>query len=213
MTVRVKQRRSKESTNKQQSEVLRIVEKSDNNEIQNPQQENQEAAPQEEESQKDDVPFVKADNFTGRGGALPDMIVLHHTGLDYKASVGWWSKGSPRSSTHFVVGRSGAVTQLVELDDYSRHTNDDNINRISVGIHLEALTVGQGLTKEQNDSLADLIRMLQEEIPSIRYLFRNTDLFPTQSQSGIFAFKYRQDLERFIISNGIRIKYPIQRGV
>ena len=60
-----------------------------------------------------------------RGNAMPDMIVLHYTGMaSAAAAVHWLCTRDSKVSCHYLVDEDGAITQMVgeeghELADIS----------------------------------------------------------------------------------------------
>jgi N-acetylmuramoyl-L-alanine amidase len=87
-------------------------------------------------------PFVESPNL---GGALdPTYIVIHYTaGADASSAVRWLTNADARASAHLVIGRDGAVSQLVPFDRVAWHAGTSRwngvvgLNRHSVGIELD----------------------------------------------------------------------------
>jgi hypothetical protein len=74
-------------------------------------------------------------NFSSRGGARVDLIVLHDCEGGYEGSVRWFEMQASKVSAHFVVrGDGGEVTQMVDLADNAWHACA--FNRRSVGIEM-----------------------------------------------------------------------------
>jgi N-acetyl-anhydromuramyl-L-alanine amidase AmpD len=57
--------------------------------------------------------------YNGRGGWKPDMICCHVTESGCAGSVSWLNNPASSASAHFVIGKNGAVTQLIDLKDGS----------------------------------------------------------------------------------------------
>jgi N-acetylmuramoyl-L-alanine amidase len=74
----------------------------------------------------------------------PDMIVIHYTaGRDLDSSVRTLQDPSVKASAHLVVGRDGAVKQLIGLNRVAWHAgisslgSRTNLNRYSIGIEID----------------------------------------------------------------------------
>jgi N-acetylmuramoyl-L-alanine amidase len=80
-----------------------------------------------------------------RGGKItPRLLVIHYTaGSGAASSVNWFMNPQARASAHLVIGRDGAVTQLVPFDTAAWHSgasqwNDlSGLNQHSIGIELD----------------------------------------------------------------------------
>lgn len=86
--------------------------------------------------------FVTSPNVGGR--MEPTAIVLHDTaGRDAASSIAWLTDVKAKASAHFVIGRDGRVTQLVETDRVAWHCGKSswrgrgNVNGWSIGIELD----------------------------------------------------------------------------
>lgn len=53
----------------------------------------------------------------GRNGWKPDIISCHITEGNYAGAVGWLLNPTSEVSAHFVVSKTGEITQLVSLED------------------------------------------------------------------------------------------------
>lgn len=88
------------------------------------------------------VPFRRTRNM---GGALPaEYLVIHYTaGRSAAESVDWLCRPEARASAHVVIGRDGAVTQLVPFNVVAWHAGESawegrrGLNRCSIGIELD----------------------------------------------------------------------------
>ena len=91
-----------------------------------------------------EVPYVPAADTGGRYKAPPDMIVLHYTASGAaEGSVHWLSAQDQNYvSAHLVVGRDGAVTQLVPFDTIAYHAGVSEwqgrkwLNNYAIGIEI-----------------------------------------------------------------------------
>jgi N-acetylmuramoyl-L-alanine amidase len=89
-----------------------------------------------------DAPFQPSPNV---GGPLqPEYLVIHYTaGRSAEESIGWLCDSRSRASAHVVIGRDGAVTQLVPFDQIAWHAGRSawegrtGLNRFSLGIELD----------------------------------------------------------------------------
>jgi len=88
------------------------------------------------------LPFEGSPN---RGGALvPRFLVMHYTaGASARQSIDWLTNRDARASAHVVIGRDGAVTQLVPFDRVAWHAGRsrweglEGLNQHSIGIELD----------------------------------------------------------------------------
>ncbi|MGB0853918.1 MAG: N-acetylmuramoyl-L-alanine amidase [Pikeienuella sp.] len=90
------------------------------------------------------VPFVKSPNF-GRKltGGKPRFLIIHYTaGGSASGTINYFQKRSAQVSAHFVIGRDGAITQMVPLDTVGWHAGRSRwkgvkgVNSHSIGIEL-----------------------------------------------------------------------------
>lgn len=69
-----------------------------------------------------DIPFVSSPNFSSRRGMTPVGTCIHYTaGGSASGSIRWLCNPQARASAHFVISRSGRITQLVELNMRAWH--------------------------------------------------------------------------------------------
>jgi N-acetylmuramoyl-L-alanine amidase len=95
-----------------------------------------------------DSAFVNAlhpsPNFEPRRGAgLPDMLLLHYTGLrSCSRAIDWLSRPESKVSCHYVIDEAGFITQMVAEDQRAWHAGVavwggmSDINSASVGIEI-----------------------------------------------------------------------------
>jgi N-acetyl-anhydromuramyl-L-alanine amidase AmpD len=77
-------------------------------------------------------------NFSSRGGARVDLIVLHDCEGSYESAVRWFETSASKVSAHYVIREDGdEATQMVELSDNAWHACA--FNRRSVGIEMGGL--------------------------------------------------------------------------
>ena len=79
--------------------------------------------------------FVPSPNKSSRRGQKPSHIVIHAMQGSYKGSISWMSNRKSGVSAHYLISKSGEVTQMVRDTDKAWHAN--NANRWTVGIELE----------------------------------------------------------------------------
>lgn len=78
-----------------------------------------------------------------RGGALPDMVVIHYTAMDgAKRARDWLCNEKAEVSAHYVIARDGTCWQLVEEEMRAWHAGAGawgsvtDVNSRSIGIEL-----------------------------------------------------------------------------
>lgn len=98
------------------------------------------------------VPFVATTNHGGKLQSV-SLIVIHYTaGGSVESAVSTFTDPAKQVSAHFIIGRNGAVTQLVPLDTVAWHAGasswrgSTNVNNRSIGIEL----VNWGLLTHEN---------------------------------------------------------------
>ena len=87
-------------------------------------------------------PFVRS---LSTGGKLqPQLIVIHYTGgQTAQSAIDWLVNPKSMVSTHLVIGKDGAITQLVPFDTIAWHAGVStckgltDLNRYSIGIELD----------------------------------------------------------------------------
>jgi N-acetylmuramoyl-L-alanine amidase len=68
------------------------------------------------------MPFRESPNWTHDVFLAPEYLVMHFTaGRSAAGSVDWFLDPGARASAHLVVGRDGAITQLVRFDRVAWH--------------------------------------------------------------------------------------------
>lgn len=75
---------------------------------------------------------------------LPDTLIIHFTGgSSAESSVSWLCNPQAKASAHVVIGRDGAITQLVPFDTVAWHAGESSyggrsgFNRYAIGIELD----------------------------------------------------------------------------
>lgn len=78
-----------------------------------------------------------------RGGLVPDILLLHYTGMDNaEAALGWLCEPDSKVSCHYLVDELGGVFQLVPEDLRAWHAGvsswcgETDINSRSIGVEI-----------------------------------------------------------------------------
>lgn len=78
-----------------------------------------------------------------RGGAVPDIIVLHYTAMaDWHGARDWLCNPEAQVSAHYIISPQGEVVPLVEEDQRAWHAGAgrwgdiEDVNSRSIGIEL-----------------------------------------------------------------------------
>jgi hypothetical protein len=69
-----------------------------------------------------------------RGALIIDFIVIHIAQGSYSGTISWFQNPRANVSAHYVVGRSGRITQCVHNADIAWHAGNWRFNRKSIGI-------------------------------------------------------------------------------
>lgn len=121
--------------------------------------------------------WVGSVNF---GIRKPNFVVLHHTAQNSTQQTinTFLVKGKSEVSAHYVVGRDGAVVQMV--NDYLRANhagtgkwgNNSDLNSSSIGIELDNNGVDEPFTDAQVSSLLALLEVLKKRynIPAANFI-------------------------------------------
>jgi N-acetylmuramoyl-L-alanine amidase len=78
-----------------------------------------------------------------RGGGVPDLLLLHYTGMRSAAdALAWLTSSLSRVSCHYLIDEAGAVTQMVPESERAWHAGEgswagcDDINSCSIGLEV-----------------------------------------------------------------------------
>ena len=78
-----------------------------------------------------------------RDGVLPDMLLLHYTGMaSCERAIDWLSRPESRVSCHYVIDTDGRITQMVAEDQRAWHAGlavwagETDINSRSIGFEI-----------------------------------------------------------------------------
>jgi hypothetical protein len=75
-----------------------------------------------------------------RPAAAIRLVVIHVTEATYAGTISWFRNPSARVSAHYVVSRSGAITQMVPTSRAAWHSGNPWVNAHSIGIEHEGIT-------------------------------------------------------------------------
>lgn len=89
--------------------------------------------------------YIESPNESGAfGESLPDTIVIHYTaGSSAESSVSTLTNPNVKASAHLVIGRDGAISQLVPFDTIAWHAGESawgdrrGLNQYAIGIELD----------------------------------------------------------------------------
>lgn len=78
-----------------------------------------------------------------RGGAKPDILLLHYTGMaSFARAIDWLSRPESRVSCHYAVDVDGTVIQMVAETERAWHAGvscwggETDVNSLSIGIEI-----------------------------------------------------------------------------
>ena len=104
--------------------------------------------------------------------SIIDTLVIHYTALPMQESISYLTSVEKGVSTHYIIGRDGALVQLVPVERRSWHAgvselyDRPDVNSFSVGIDLVFVpATDTGYTERQYKVLADLSRALMRVLP------------------------------------------------
>jgi len=88
------------------------------------------------------IPFFPSPNI---GGTLaPDMLIIHFTaGANEAGAIAWMTNPASQVSSHLLIGKEGAITQLVPFNRIAYHAGTSAwkgrtaLNRYAIGIELD----------------------------------------------------------------------------
>lgn len=82
--------------------------------------------------------FKQARKYTaGRSGRTIDRVIIHTAQGSYAGTVSWFQNAQVQASAHYVVSKTGLVTQMVKHADTAWHAGNWDYNLRSVGIEHE----------------------------------------------------------------------------
>ena len=100
---------------------------------------------------------------SSRNGADIDHIVVHYTtSRNIEGSISHFKHGTPETSAHYIVGRDGALVQMVADTHRAWHAGNSRMNARSIGIEHVAAR-GDKIADDQARTSLALIRWLMAE--------------------------------------------------
>jgi N-acetylmuramoyl-L-alanine amidase len=124
-------------------------------------------------------------NFTpGRSGhAIATGVVHYSGGTSARSTLRWLRDKDSKVSTHFLIGRSGVIYQLVSIFDSAWHAGlsrwwyqgeiTQDVNKFSIGIELANVGHMPKRAKKKNDSVKRFLRRKKIE-PMFEFLKYDT---------------------------------------
>lgn len=150
--------------------------------------------------------FRQSPNYTAAQNSA-ELIVIHYTaGHD---SLPWLTNPESKASAHFLIGRDGKITQLVDTDHIAWHAGRSeywgrkSVNKFSLGIELENLGNLNGdfepFPDAQIEALLALINGLLYVYPSIKDIVGHCDVAPNRKidPGPLFPWPFLDKLRTF----------------
>jgi len=112
--------------------------------------------------------WVPSPNFSSRGGAHIDLLVLHDTEGGYSGAVSWFQMRQSQVSAHFVIREDGGeATQMVDIGMKAWHAC--NVNPRSIGFEMAGISA-KGFAAVEIQALADIFafHLHAMDIPCVR---------------------------------------------
>ena len=98
--------------------------------------------------------WVPSPNYSSRGGAHIDLLVLHDTEGSYQSAISWFLVRQSQVSAHFVVKEDGSeATQMVDIGMKAWHAC--NANPRSIGFEMAGVAA-KGFAAVEIQTLADI---------------------------------------------------------
>jgi len=89
------------------------------------------------------------------------LVVVHIAEGTSRSAISWFRDPRARASAHYVVGRDGAITQMVRDRDVAWHAGNGWVNRHSLGVEHEGYTDVPGtVTDAEYRASAQLVAAL-----------------------------------------------------
>jgi N-acetylmuramoyl-L-alanine amidase len=118
------------------------------------------------------IPFNASPNYRSGRRKPISVIVIHYTGsYSMEGCISWFKRKEAAVSAHYVIGRDGAIVQMVRDEDVAWHAGrsamgpnekpprEPDVNAFSIGIELVG-TMDSGFTDRQLATLYELIAQL-----------------------------------------------------
>lgn len=153
---------------------------------------------------------------SSRNGTDIDHIVIHYTtSRNIEGTIRWFKNAPPgeRASAHYIVGRDGALVQMVDDSDAAWHAGVSTMNKRSIGIEHVAAP-GDKIMEAQGKTSIALIKWLmhQYEVPKSQVI-PHVCVKPTSCCGDLFAdhgggagkpcSEQREALHAWMSTNGV----------
>ena len=128
-----------------------------------------------------------------RGGCAPDMVIIHYTGMKSgRAALERLCDPTAKVSSHYLIGREGAVARLVREESRAWHAGvshwrgETDINSRSVGIELVNPGHAHGYIDFAEPQMRALLKLLagihKRHVIPPQYLLAHSDIAPSRKQ-------------------------------
>jgi hypothetical protein len=102
-------------------------------------------------------------HLSSRNNTDIDHIVIHYTtSRNIEGTISHFKHGNKSTSAHYIVGRDGALVQMVNDSDQAWHAGSSAMNARSIGIEHVAAP-GDAITEPQAKTSSALIAWLMQE--------------------------------------------------
>jgi uncharacterized protein YraI len=120
-------------------------------------------------------------NYSRRSSRSIRRIVIHTIEGSEAGAIGWFKNPQAKVSAHYIVAKSGRITQMVKDNDIAWHVRGNNSD--TIGIENEGYAGQNGWTNAQYDALARLSRYLCDRYNiqiSRKYIVGHYELDPAR---------------------------------
>ena len=157
---------------------------------------------------------VQTPNIT-KGSNTAEFVVLHDTLGSYNSALNWLTIKKSNVSAHFLVRKDGKIAQLAEITQITWHAGvvknpatkllkmDKNGNYINpnfycVGIEVECIRPNDVWTKEQYESVANIILYVKDTTRKVPTILAHKDITDyksdtnTKNKNEVFELVYKK---------------------
>lgn len=169
------------------------------------------------------IKYKPSPNFNDRHYNMPDMIILHYTGMQtaYDALHRMCDDPAWQVSAHYFIHRQGDIIQMVDEEKRAWHAGvsfwkgERDINSRSIGIELENKGHEWGYEEFSECQIEALIRLLKDiktryDIP-LQNILAHSDVAPTRKKDVGEFFPWKRLMDEDIIPH-IRPQKIRKRG-
>ena len=177
------------------------------------------------------ITTLPSPNFGDRRGGRVELVVLHYTAMDNcEDAINTLCNPETEVSAHYVIAKTGEITQLVEEDKRAWHAGAgrwagrDDVNSRSIGIELD----NDGFTPFENPLMESLEALLGEilerhELPA-KAVIGHADMAPDRKLDPGVLFDWHRlaekglsiwpepALEGEFMRNAAYFGYPVECG-